>query len=193
MSRRAAAPAARKSGWLEVIIGVALVAALAHLTHGKFPLTAGSTGGTPAAVGPAPVTDISQVPVTALGPAACGCHVTTMPQAPNERLADRMAAGPPWRYPATSVTCLNLLWTYETADTWSADGGRTRPRPRTASRSADPGGQMATAGADWATNPSHADPVGAVRLPRPAVRRAVRRLGPRTHPQLVLTDRKGRQ
>jgi hypothetical protein len=150
VNRRAAAK--RKSGWPELIIGVALVAFIAHLTGGKFPLSAGTTGGIPAAVAPAQVTDTSLVPVTALGPAACGCHVTTMPQAANEQLADRMAAGWPWRYPPASVTCLNLLWSYESAYTWSPTV-QNPTSPAYGIPQSDPGGQMASAGADWATNP----------------------------------------
>ena len=89
--------------------------------------------------------------MTETGPAACGCTVTTMPGMANERLADRIAAAAGWG-PRERV-CLDLLWTYESAHTWSPTvanpGSGAYGIPQ-----ALPGGKMAAAGPDWQGNPA---------------------------------------
>lgn len=150
MSRARAARRRRGGvGSFEMWAGLALAIVLISASHGKIhaPATAGG------AAAPASVTGARAAgAVTVTGPAACGCQVTTMPGKANEQLADRMAAAA--GISAHDIAyCLNPLWTYESADTWSA----TVANPTSGAYGipqALPAGKMAAAGADWQTNPA---------------------------------------
>lgn len=141
---------ARGGGRRDMMIGIVLaVLAIYAANHKTAPASATGGAGRHAPAGiTAPAAGGA---VTAAGPAACGCTVTTMPGNANEQLADRIAAGPPWDYPPSSVTCLNLLWTYESADTWSTSV--TNPTSGAYGIvQALPAGKMASAGRDWQTS-----------------------------------------
>jgi resuscitation-promoting factor RpfB len=147
--------AARRSGIpVEAVVAFAIVAAVAVATGGKLPGTTASTGAghAPAQVAAAPA-PAPAGQVTVQGPAACGCTVTTMPGKPNEQLADKMAAAAGWD--RRQRTCLDLLWTYESASTWSPTV--TNPTPGAHAYGipqALPADKMAAAGPDWRTSPA---------------------------------------
>jgi hypothetical protein len=152
VSRRGYAPApARRSGLVNLAVAAAIFAVILVATGGKFPHLhvhpSGTSGGAAAARPPA-VTDAA---VTAAGPAACGCQVTTEPGLANEQLANRMAAAAGWD--AAQQTCLDLLWTYESAHTWSPTV-KNPHAPAYGIPQADPGSKMASAGPDWRTDPA---------------------------------------
>ena len=54
--------------------------------------------------------------------------------------------------PSTQFGCLNNIWTRESG--WNGTTPRTRTPARTASRRRCPASKMASAGADWQTNPA---------------------------------------
>jgi hypothetical protein len=112
-------------------------AAHGHAAHGHA-VPAGIT---------APGTRLSGA-VTAAGPRG---PVTTMPQMANEQLANRMAAALGWG--PRQQTCLDLLWTYESAGTWSATVANPTSGAYGIPQSL-PGSKMAASGSDWQTNPA---------------------------------------
>jgi resuscitation-promoting factor RpfB len=153
VTRAARRPPARLR-WREFIVAAGIFVAVLVAAHGgvksfHLHLARGAAGTSAASV---PATPVQKGAVTEAGPAACGCQVTTMPQAANEQLANRMAAGRGWG--RAQQTCLDLLWTYESASTWSPTVMNPTPGAHAYGiPQALPAGKMATAGADWMTNP----------------------------------------
>ena len=83
---------------------------------------------------------------------------------------------------STQWTCLLHLWNQESG--WQYDA--ENPSGAYGIPQALPADKMASAGADWETDPSYPDQVGP-RLHHGRLRHAVRRLGPRGSRRLVLT------
>lgn len=140
----------RRSRHLGVKALTAVMALLAAMSYAGNHLPPAHGGGAQAeSVVPA-VTVQHGAAVTEMGPRG---PVTTMPGNPNEQLADRMAAARGWA--GRQRTCLDLLWTYESARTW--DPAVTNPTPGFHAYGipqALPGFKMAAAGADWRTSPA---------------------------------------
>jgi hypothetical protein len=142
----------RRGSLPEFLIALGMVGLAIYGNHGKLPnFSAAVHGSVTRAEAALPALRHDGRAVTATGPAACGCTVTTMPGNGNEQLANRIAAADGWS--RTQRTCLDLLWSYESAHSWSP----TIANPTSGAYGipqALPGGKMAAAGGDWQTNPA---------------------------------------
>jgi resuscitation-promoting factor RpfB len=82
---------------------------------------------------------------------ATGSTVGSMSAGANVTMGQQMAAAPPYRWAGSQWTCLNKLWTRESGwqMVWNTAGSGAYGIPQSL-----PASKMASAGADYMTNPA---------------------------------------